>query len=252
MSKFMSAMSKLGLVELEPGATPDAPAGPKDIERILAETREMMANADLPADTAEAAEALPATQAAPATEAAAPVVVVDPNTPTTLEKQSFEDIYTAAGVPDAPYSAEKLLRVLDGLRAMDTAMRKAAIMAMDAADEDWTLEDPLLDATRKIKVLQDERKRVEQVAAAAELQATADLTAQDEYKVEASSTIRQQIDELDTLLEQELQKVAEEKATIMRQLEETKTTCRSEIVRQEGEIERLAQLTSTFGSTTES
>ncbi len=248
MSKFMSAMSKLGLVDLEAEASSsDAPANPEDIERILAETRKMIAEPNLNPDDVPKASEGPVPEAAPE---AAPAI--DPNTPTTLEEQSFEEIYKAAGIAEGPYPAEKLLRVLDGLRAMDTAMRKAAIMAMDAADEDWTLEDPLLDATRKVKVLQDERKRVDQVAVAAAAQSESDLAAQDEYKVEAAATIRQQIAELETLLEQELQKVADEKASVMRKLEETKTACRSEIVRMDAEITRLEQLTSTFGTTTES
>ena len=121
-------------------------------------------------------------------------------------------------------------------------------MAMDAADEDWTLEDPLLDAERKVAVLQKERTHIEAVAIAAEQQAQADLTAQDDYKTQATDTIRQQIAELEGLLEQELQKVANEKANIMRQLEETKTNCQAEAARFDAEITRLGTLTSTFGT----
>ena len=48
--------------------------------------------------------------------------------------------------------------------------------------------------------------------------------------------------------EQELQKVANEKANIMRQLEETKTNCQAEAARFDAEITRLGTLTSTFGT----
>ena len=241
MSKFLNAMSKLGLVELEGEQAPaGAPASADDIERILQETRQLMDESEEPDPPAEPQDPPPPEEP--------PAVVVDENTPTTLEERSFEAIYQAAGVPEAPYPAEKMLRVLDGLRAMDTAMRKAAVMAMDAADDDWTLEDPLLDAQRKVAVLQKERTNIEAVAIAAEQQAQADLAAQDDYKTQAADTIRQQIVELEGLLEQELQKVANEKANIMRQLEETKTNCQAETARFDGEITRLGTLTSTFGT----
>ena len=241
MSRFLNAMSKLGLVELPEGETPTkgAPADADEIERILQETRQLMDDnsAQAPAEPEDPEEPPPA-----------PVVEVNADTPTEIEKRAFDDIYAAAGVPSAPYEAEKLLRVLDGLRAMDTAMRKAAVMAMDAADEDWTLEDPLLDAQRKGVVLTTERTSVQAVAVAAQQKAEADLLAQDEYKTEAAATIREQIAELEGLLETELQKVAEEKASIMRKLEETKTGCQSEIARYDAEIERLGALTLTFGN----
>lgn len=242
MSRFLSAMSKLGLVELDEGQTPTKgpPADADEIERILQETRQLMDDnsAQAPAEPEEPGQPPPA-----------PAVVVDADTPTEIEKRTFDDIYAAAGVPAAPYAAEKLLRVLDGLRAMDTAMRQAAVMAMDAADEDWTLEDPLLDAERKIGVLTTERTSVQAVSVAAQQKAESDLQAQDEYKTQAASTIREQIAELEGLLENELQKVAEEKASIMRQLEETKNGCQSEIARYDAEIERLGALTQTFGNT---
>lgn len=238
MSRFLNAMSKLGLVELEEGSPSSAsPADADDIERILKETRELMDTQDgAPQEAEEPPEA--------------PPVVIDEHTPTTLEELSFLQIYEAAAVPPAPYEAEKLLKVLEGLRAMDTAMRKAAVMAMDAADEDWTLDDSLLDAQRKVDVLRAERQKVESVALAAEQKANGDLSAQDEYKTQAAQTIREQISELEALLEQELQKVAEEKADIMRQLEQTKTGCQNAIARYDAEIERLSSLAHTFGHST--
>ena len=85
---------------------------------------------------------------------------------------------------------------------------------------------------------------------AAEQKAVADQAAQDDYRTEAAQAIRQQMSELEALLEQELQKVAEEKANIMRQLETTKSGCEREIARYDGEIQRLASLANTFEHST--
>jgi hypothetical protein len=69
-------------------------------------------------------------------------------------RHAFADIFAAAGVPDSPYPAEKLLRLLDGLRAMDAGTRKAAVLAMDAADDNWQIGDCLRDADLKISALE--------------------------------------------------------------------------------------------------
>ena len=63
---------------------------------------------------------------------------------------NFDDIYANAGVSPSAYPAERLLRLVDGLSAMDQATRLMAIKAMDAADESWTIDDPLADAAAKV------------------------------------------------------------------------------------------------------
>ena len=45
------------------------------------------------------------------------------------KNRPFEEIYAIAGLPAAPFSAEKLLRLLEGLRTMDAVTRKAAVLA---------------------------------------------------------------------------------------------------------------------------
>lgn len=70
------------------------------------------------------------------------------------ENTSFETIYASSGVPAITFPAERLLKVLDGLRAMDATNRRAAVVAMDAADDAWSVDDVLADASRKIAALQ--------------------------------------------------------------------------------------------------
>jgi hypothetical protein len=79
-----------------------------------------------------------------------------------LEGIALADIFAAAGVPDSPYPAEKLLRLLDGLRAMDAGTRKAAVLAMDAADDNWQIGDCIADADRKISALDAYKQQLNQ------------------------------------------------------------------------------------------
>ncbi|SFZ76479.1 hypothetical protein [Chitinimonas taiwanensis] len=69
------------------------------------------------------------------------------------ENTPLETIYAGAGLPASNFPAERLLKVLDGLRAMDAVHQRAAVAAMDAADDSWQIEDVLADAARKVKAL---------------------------------------------------------------------------------------------------
>ncbi len=241
MSKFLKALARMNLVELDEEETsqPSPRDGDEDIDKILAETRALMGHTDPVAEGAE-----PAPQA----ESAPPPVSV----PSEIkEGQALEDIYAAAGITDSPYPAEQMLKLLEGLKAMGPKERKMAVMAMDAADDRWTISDPVLDAQRKIATLQTETQRLDAFKAQAEAQAEADLQAQETYKTEASSTIRQQISELEELLEQELRKVADEKAAIHVRVEAARSAVVREKARYEQHIETLYVLSTTFENTPE-
>ncbi len=166
--------------------------------------------------------------------------------PGMVEGLSFEEIYALAQITPSPYPAEKLLKVLDGLRAMDAATRKAAIMAMDAADEDWAIEDAVLDAQRKIQALQEASVKLADGVAQTQAKASKDLEAQEHYQQEATASIRKQIADLEGLLQQELQKVAEEKAAIQARVQQTREACARETARFEQEIARLQEIPNSF------
>ena len=239
MSKFLKALARMNLVELDEEETsqPSPRDGDEDIDKILAETRALMGQADGAPATAESA---------PQAEAAPPPVSVPAEI---KEGQAFEEIYAAAGISESPYPAEQMLKLLDGLKAMGPKERKMAVMAMDSADDRWTISDPVLDAQRKIATLQTETQRLEAFQAQAEAQAQADLEAQETYKAQASSTIRQQISELEELLEQELRKVADEKAAIHVRVEAARSAVVREKARYEQHIETLYVLSTTFETT---
>jgi hypothetical protein len=237
VSRFLKALAKMKLVELEDEDVPSAGAhdgDPADIDRILQETRAMMGDAGVPADAPEA-------EPAPAV----PAVAVPGGATEIDEGVAFDALYQP--LPESPFPAEKLLRLLDGLKAMDPTTRRTAVLAMDAADDSWTIHDALLDAKRKIETLQGRRSDLAQTVVNAEATAEADLTAQDAYKAQASETIRAQIADLEAMLEAELAKVAEEKAGIHARLQATRDAATREGARLEAEVDRLYTLHQTFG-----
>jgi hypothetical protein len=245
MSRWLKALAKAGLVELSEDehenlkareeAQSAEPVDGQDIDRILRETRELMNGSQHPEAEAQPGSGAPPPPPVPS---APPVEVV--------EGQDFSELY-AGQIPESPFPAEKLLRVMDGLKAMDPGTRRAAVMAMDSADDEWTIGDPLIDAQRKIQLLQSRTASLSASITQAEAQAEADLKAQEEYKQQATTTIREQIADLEAMLEAELEKVADEKAGIHSALNEKRASCTREAARYEGEIDRLASLSTIFG-----
>lgn len=162
------------------------------------------------------------------------------------EGKSFEEIFAGAHLPPSPYPAERLLRLLDGLRAMDEGTRKAAVRAMDAADENWTIEDPVIDAQRKIGALEAYRQALDAQMAGNEQAVTADIadlkTAQERAIVE----IRKQISELEKLLEREVQKTAEQIAGMESELKARRDAAAREGARISAEMNKLREIPAQF------
>ena len=257
MGSFLKALEKVGLVELEA----DDQARLEERQRKRQEKRGKNGEAEL-ADLLESTKGLmdqvdggraPARKkqdGRPSAKKAPPrppskAVAAGP----VAEGTPFADLYAAQKVPPSPYRAEKLLKLLDGLRAMEPTVRKTAILAMDEADEVWTVDDAVVDAQRKIRVLQGAQARLATTTAATETKAQQDLAAQGKYKEEATATIHQQIAELEKLLEEELKKVSEERAAIHSRVTEQRKAAARESHRLEQEIVRLDQVAITFADT---
>lgn len=184
---------------------------------------------------------------APATQEAPPVHY---ETGEVTEGKTFEQIFADASIPPSPFPAERLLRLLDGLRAMDEATRKAAVSAMDAADENWAIEDPVLDAQRKIGALESYRQALDAQVASKEQevsQAIAELKAVQERAIEE---IRKQITALEKLLEREVQKTAEQIAGMESELKARQEAAIREATRMTAEINKLREIPAQFVSST--
>jgi hypothetical protein len=219
VSRFLRALEKVGLVETEGREMPvESPAGPAAVEAIA-----------VPAEP----------------EPVAPQPVATPAGPI-QEQRPLEDIYASAQVAASPFSAEKLLKILDGLAALDPASRKAAVMALDAADDNWSIDDALLDAERKMRALEGARKQLEEQARAALEEARGAIEAREQRQQEAVTRIRQQIADLEGLLEREVTRATEEKAALQDGAKAAKDACARESTRFEAEATRLRRLAEVF------
>ncbi len=235
----MRTLAKVGLVELEEDEMKAVEAAEEmsddEARRIIAEASGRGGGDDTQPAAAARSEPEPLVELPPAT--------------TIEEGQSFEALYQAAGVRPSPFSAEKLLRLLEGLKVMDPASRKTAVRAMDAADDSWTIEDPIIDAQRKVGALEAGKRRLEETVQEAASKGDADLKAQAEYETQATAEIRKQIADLEALLQREVQQVAEARAKIQAQVEASRQAAARERARLDAEIERLAEITKLFSST---
>lgn len=258
MSSFLRALAKVGLVELDEseasasrktpskGASPSSapPADEDEIERILRETQAALAASDSGAPAA--APSTPPPEADP-TPAAPPPVPRSAPTGELAAENSLAEIYMASGVPDSPFPVEKLLKMLEGLKALPAASRKAAVMALDSADDNWSIADVILDAQRKTRVLREEQARLDSHIAATDAQAQADIASAEAYLEQATATIREQIAELETMLQQEVQQVADQKAEITHSLQSSRDAAARQRARLDEEIARIAKIPLTFG-----
>lgn len=179
-------------------------------------------------------------------------VPVQPETPPDLDlpppadpsqdQRPLEDIYSAAKVPTSPFPAEKLLKLLDGLRAMDSATRKSAVMAMDAADDNWQLSDCTDDAERKIAALNAYKQYLSTRVSSVEKQSV-DKIGESRAALElATLEIRKQISELEQLLEREITKSAQLTTSIEGAARNEREAAGKETRRIDGEIERLNEI----------
>ena len=80
------------------------------------------------------------------------------------EGLSFVDIYARQNVAEASFPVERLLKLVEGLRALDPTTRRAAIMAMDVADETWSMEQVLADADAKMAALRGHQRQMQGAA----------------------------------------------------------------------------------------
>jgi len=166
-----------------------------------------------------------------AEEAAAPVMPVEASAGMTLEQ-----VYGAANVPPAAYPAERLLRLLDGLKAMDEGLRRQTIHAIDAADDSWTIDDPIRDASAKVAAIEAHAATIHAGVSQAEQQAQTLLAELRQRQEGSAAEIRRQISDLEGLLSRELARGAQEAAALESGLQSTKEAAAREL----GNLSRAA------------
>lgn len=161
---------------------------------------------------------------------------------------SLEQIYTQAGVAAANYPAERFLRLLDGLRAMDEAIRRQVISAMDAADDTWTIADPLHDASLKIAAIETHCATLRAGLTMAEQETQVALSGVQQRQESSVSEIRRQITELEALLARELARGAQESATLAAALQSKKEGAQRELEQLTRSADEFQSLVAQFKS----
>lgn len=164
------------------------------------------------------------------------------------EGTPLEDIYASSGVPATPYPAERLLKVLDGLRAMDATHQRAAVAAMDAADDTWSLEGVLADAAGKVVALKSHLGKLSETVTAAHAKEEFErANLAKEYEA-ICTTINQQMAEL----QEALRLATADNANAIKALEshtrDTVSASQREQLRIQVEIDRLDSLSQQLGS----
>lgn len=163
---------------------------------------------------------------------------------------NFDDIYANAGVSPSAYPAERLLRLVEGLSAMDQATRLMAIKAMDAADESWTIDDPLADAAAKVQALTRHAERLQLSLQKIEQETQGRLNAVAARQEKVVGDIRKQMAELDALVAREVARAAQETAEHEASLKATRDQTARELAQLAQASQRLQGLSAQFGSTT--
>ena len=247
MGKFLKALQKAGLVDLEE-ASSDAVA---DADLIASGQKSRLLPSELKGPQVAFSRKTSAAASGPPAQGESlpvPTETLPPEQCDIDEQRSFEAIYSALEVPGSPFPAEKMLRLLDGLKAMDIGTRTAAVRAMDAADDAWTVDDAVLDAQRKIRALQEAKAHVGQQAESARLHADEQLKLREEKHQQSVGAVRQQIADLEKLLEREVEKAAADKNEITGKARSAQEACTRETRRLDTELARLQAILDTFAA----
>ena len=162
------------------------------------------------------------------------------------EGLTFADIYGRQGVAEAQFPVERLLKLVDGLRALDPTTRRAAITAMDVADETWSMDDVLADADAKMAALRGHQRQM-QGAADGVVQANRERVAALESSRDGRlAELRQQIAALEAQIQEAVGSTAADVAKLQSESESNKAALLRETQRIDAHILNLEELVAQF------
>lgn len=162
------------------------------------------------------------------------------------EGLTFVDIYGRQGVTEAQFPVERLLKLVEGLRALDPTTRRAAITAMDVADETWSMDDVLADADAKVAALRGHQRQM-QGAADGVVQANRERVAALESSRDGRLTeLRQQIATLEAQIQEVVGSTAADVAKLQSESESNKAALLRETQRIDAHILNLEELVAQF------
>lgn len=185
----------------------------------------------------------------PASTPEAPAIVLLPEVASVgAAPLKLDDIYAQAGVPTSKYPAERLLRLIEGLSAMDANTRLMAIKAMDAADESWTIDDPLADARTKAEALAMHAELLQLNLQALERDTLARIETVTARREKVVDDIRQQMSELDALMSREVARAAQDIAGQEAQLQAAREQTAGQLASLTQLGQQLQNLSAQFGA----
>ena len=162
------------------------------------------------------------------------------------EGLTFVDIYGRQGVVEAQFPVERLLKLVDGLRALDPTTRRAAITAMDVADETWSMADVLADADAKMAALRAHQRQM-QGAADGVVQANRERVAALESSRDGRlAELREQIAALEAQIQEAVGGTAADVAKLQSESESNKAALLRETQRIDAHILNLEELVAHF------
>lgn len=164
------------------------------------------------------------------------------------EGKALEEIYTESGLIQPTFTAEKLLKLIDGLRSMDAITRKTAIVAMDKADDSWNIDNCITDAASKINILTNYKKNLVGILGIEEKNSIKTISDIQKKLEETITEIKTQIKELEHLLEREISKITQMTTNIEAGIRTMKETSARETRRIDSEIEKLSEITAVFNT----
>ncbi len=162
------------------------------------------------------------------------------------EGLSFVDIYGRQNVAEASFPVERLLKLVEGLRALDPTTRRAAIMAMDVADETWSMDQVLADADAKLAALRGHQRQMQGIADGV-VQANRERVAALESSRDGRlAELRQQIAALEAQIHDAVGTTAADVAKLQSESESNKAALLRETQRIDAYILNLQELVAQF------
>ena len=162
------------------------------------------------------------------------------------EGLSFAEIYARQRVADAQFPVERLLKLVEGLRTLDPATRRAAITAMDIADETWSMDHVLADADAKVAALRGHQRQMQGAADAVVLANRERIAALESSRDGRLVELRQQIAALEAQIQDAVGTTAADVAKLQSESESNKAALLRETQRIDAHVLNLQELAAQF------
>ncbi|MBP6748403.1 MAG: hypothetical protein KA144_02085 [Xanthomonadaceae bacterium] len=236
MATLKKILEAARLIERTDGEPSMAPAASNTNDDDLDALIRRAAAADSAPSAREASSDADAADAAPSPES---TVAIE-------EGLDFADIYARQGVAVAPFPVERLMKLVEGLRTLDPTTRRAAITAMDVADETWSMDHVLADADAKVLALRGHQQALKAIAENIGQSNRERIAMLETDRDGAVAALREQIAALEAQIQDAVGSTAAEVAKLQSQSESAKAALQRETLRIDATILNLEELAAQF------